>query len=222
MRFDFTEFFIQYEAIAQSADLAFARVEKGNPGRVKCKLGCADCCHALFDLTLIEALYVNSKFHERFQGEEKEALLERANRADRQVYRVKREAHRALRAGQEEERILTEVAQKRVRCSLLNDQDRCDMYGSRPITCRLYGIPTAIAGTGHTCGISGFVEGRKYPTANLDIIQKQFYDLSVGLVRAMGSKHVRMAEMLVPLSMAILTEYDDEYLGIGREDESDG
>ena len=32
---------------------------------------------------------------------------------------------------------------------------------------------------------------------------------------------VNLPELLVPLSMALLTEYDDEYLGIGRADDGE-
>ena len=40
----------------------FAKVKEQFPDAVKCREGCADCCHALFDITLIEALYVNTRF----------------------------------------------------------------------------------------------------------------------------------------------------------------
>ena len=39
---------------------AFDRVRKTHAECVKCSEGCADCCHAVFDLTLIEALYLNA------------------------------------------------------------------------------------------------------------------------------------------------------------------
>jgi hypothetical protein len=32
-------------------------------------------------------------------------------------------------------------------------------------------------------------------------------------VQAINSKHTTMAEMIVPVSMALLTDYDDTYLG---------
>ena len=45
-------------------------------------------------------------------------------------------------------------------------------------------------------------------------IQKQLYDISGEIVRALNTKYVKMVDMLVPLSMAILTDYDEEYLGL--------
>jgi len=131
---------------------------------------------------------------------------------------MKRQAYKDLEAGKKEDDILADLAQKRIRCPLLNDQDTCDLYEYRPITCRLYGIPTSIAGKGHTCGLSGFSEGTSYPTVKLDIIQKKLYDLSAEFVRSIHSRYARMGEMLVPLSMALLTEYTEEYLGVKGDD----
>jgi Fe-S-cluster containining protein len=221
MSLDLTPFFKEYEKLSETADLVFARVKNECPECVKCKTGCADCCYALFDLTLIEALHINRMFNKKFQGKEKEALLERVNKTDRETYIIKKKAYNELNAGKKEEQILVEIAQQRARCSLLNDQQLCEMYDYRPITCKLYGIPTSINGIGHTCGISGFVTGKQYPTVNLDTIQKQLYGISASLVKAIQSKHIKMADMLVPLSMAILTDYDDDYLGIVKEDNTD-
>ena len=141
-------------------------------------------------------------------------MLEKANRADREIHRLKRQAVKALKAGQSEEDILVAMGDERVRCPLLNDDDQCDMYADRPITCRLYGIPASVGGLGRTCGLSGFKEGVSYPTVNLDVIQKQLYQLSLEIVHGIGSQYIKMAELLVPLSMAVLTDYDEEYLGL--------
>ena len=217
MDFDFTPYFEKYEELVKAADEAFARVKRDHADCVKCEVGCAECCHALFDLTLVEALYINHKFKEAFQGDEREAILERANRSDRQVYKIKKRAQAMLTEGLDEEEILARMAKESVRCALLNNEDQCDLYGHRPLTCRLYGVPTAIGGKGHTCGLSGFKEGVAYPTANLDRILSALLSLSKALVADLKSNYKTMGEMLVPLSMALLTEYDETYLGIKAE-----
>ena len=73
MDFDLTPYFKRYEALLSLADQLFEKVSQQYPECMRCKIGCSDCCHALFDLTLIEALYINHKFSERFTGAEKEA-----------------------------------------------------------------------------------------------------------------------------------------------------
>jgi len=214
MEIDYTPFFVKYEALANQAAQAFDRVTADHADCVRCEIGCSDCCHALFDLTLIEALYINHRFNEAFEPDEKARILENANKIDRQIYKIKREAYGELTSGKDETTILSEMAEKRVRCPFLNDEEQCVLYEHRPITCRLYGIPTLIAEKAHTCGKSDFVEGIPYPTANLDIIMGKLYEISNEFVVAIASKHKKMREILVPLSMAILTVYDESWLGI--------
>lgn len=217
MKNDLTPFFKKYEALVSNVETVFSQVKDKYPEEVKCKQGCADCCHALFDLTLIEALYINSRFNEKFNEKEKHELLEKSNTADRLIYKIKKEAYRAHKDGKDEDAVIEEVAKKRIRCPLLGETDLCDMYEYRPIACRVYGIPQAIGGKGRTCGFSGFKAGESYPTLNLDIVHDQLMALSSALVQEIRSRHLRMAEVLVPLSMALITDYNDEYMGIEGE-----
>jgi len=219
--FDLEPYFKRYEALLQMADDVFARMKREFPDEVRCRTGCADCCYALFDLTVIEALYINQKFQHELSADQKERLLEKANRADRSIHKIKKTAYKELKAGKSENEILTDLAKERIRCPLLNDQELCDLYRYRPITCRFYGVPTCIGGAGHTCGESGFQAGQKYPTVNLDLIHQKLHQLSSELVQDMKSKHVNMADMLVPLSMALLTDYTEEYLGISSQKAGD-
>jgi len=188
MKIDYKPYFIKYQTIVKQADELFARVHKEHQECVKCTVKCSDCCNALFDLALIEAIYMNYQFNKFIKGKEK----------------IKKN----------ETEILMDIAAERVRCPLLNDDEMCNLYEYRPITCRLYGIPTSIGGRSHTCGKSGFVEGKPYPAVNMDVIQKKLYDISYEFVREIKTKYVKMADLLVPLSMAILTDFDEEFLGI--------
>jgi Fe-S-cluster containining protein len=217
MTFDFTPYFDKYEELVSKADGAFERVKQAYAECVKCEEKCADCCFALFDLTLIEALYINHKFNEKMRDSDKAQLLEKANQADRKVHKLKRKAYKDLQAGKSEDEILAELARERVRCPLLNETHLCDLYDNRPLTCRFYGIPTAIGGKGHTCGKSGFEKGERYPTVNLDAVNSQLQQISAELIRDLKSRHLKLSDMLVPLSMALLSTYDDEYLGLVEE-----
>ena len=217
MSVDFTSYFEKYEALVTQADGAFDRVKNTHADCVKCEEKCADCCFALFDLTLIEALYIHHKFYEKYQGSEKAELLEKSNRADRRIYKIKRKAYSDLQAGKNEAEILAAMAFERVRCPLLNEKELCDLYEYRPITCRFYGVPTAIGGAGHTCGKSGFKQGEKYPTVNLDAVYSQLQQISAELLRDIQSKNIKLADLLVPLSSAVILDFDDVFLGIAEE-----
>lgn len=212
---DLEPVFEKYEAFVKQLDSVFDSVRQKHPECVKCKLECSDCCHALFDLSLIEALYINRQFLEKAVEARKLEILEDANTTDRKIYRLKRKAFQDVNAGSKsEEQVLLEMAAERVRCPLLNQDERCDLYDSRPATCRLYGIPTAIAGRGHTCGLSDFKEGESYPTVNLDSVHAKLHALSQEVLATLRSTHVKMGDMLMPLSMALLTVFDEEYMGV--------
>ncbi|MCB2145051.1 MAG: YkgJ family cysteine cluster protein [Deltaproteobacteria bacterium] len=210
--------FKKYETFVKQLDGVFGTVQQQYSDCVKCKLECSDCCHALFDLSLVEALYINAKFLENVAGEKKSKILECANTSDRKIYQLKRKAFKAVEAGEKsEEQVLLEMAAERIRCPLLNEESQCDLYASRPATCRLYGIPTAIAGRGHTCGLSAFKTGESYPTVNLDSVHTKLHELSCEIVEVLQSTHVNMGDVLMPLSMALLTVFDETYLGMDTD-----
>ena len=76
-------------------------------------------------------------------------------------------------------------------------------------------MPTAIAGQGHVCGFAAFEKGKQYPTVYLDKIQSRLEDLSREIGRTVNSRFRELHEVYVPLSMALITNYDEAYLGIG-------
>ncbi|MGD9608432.1 MAG: YkgJ family cysteine cluster protein [Desulfovibrionaceae bacterium] len=220
MPVDFTPVFPRYEALAAEADALYARVAAACPGLMPCGPGCGDCCHALFDLTFIEAVYLNYHFNKAFPpGPARDALLEQANRADREHYRLKRKAFRAGESGVSTAEILEDMAKERIRCPLLDDDNRCVLYAARPVTCRLYGTPLLIGGVTHTCGQTGFEPGGKYPTVMIEKLQDKLMALSQEVVAALPTKLPLMGDILVPVSLALITEYDDAFLGIPTEDD---
>lgn len=208
--------FAQYEVLAGAADRIFKKVSDEFPIEMSCKKGCSDCCHALFDVSLVEGLYLNHRFSRMFTGEMRDALLEKANRADRTIYTIKRDARKRLEKGHTEEDLLVSLAAERVRCPLLNTRNQCDLYAYRPITCRLYGVPTEIGGLTHSCGLSGFIKGKSYPTVHMEKMNQQLFSLATALVQDMSSKFRGLSGLVMPVSAALLTEFDAEFLGIDK------
>ena len=213
---DLTPFFTRYEAFAREADALFTGIRGQFPDLVVCREKCSSCCHALFDLSLVEALYLNARFLELVPvGMERFAILTAADEADRKNVRIKRRAFKDSQAGKDSNEILTEIAAATVRCPLLGKDDRCMLYDVRPVTCRLYGVPTAIGGRAHTCGKTGFIQGQPYPTVALDKVQHRLAQLSAELAASIGTAYSELASMYVPVSTALITTYDAAYLGIG-------
>lgn len=213
---DLSEIFADYEAVRRDADALFGHVTAKYPAETACHKGCSDCCHALFDLSLVEAMYINGVFNEKFpHSRERSRILERASDIDRQLTKAKRELYLAEKNGESPEEIMRRAATLRMPCPLLDEDSQCVLYEHRPITCRLYGIPLAIGADSHVCGLSGFGRGTSYPTVQLGKLQGRLDVLSKRIAETVGSRF-ELDEVYVPLSMALLTRYDDAYLGIGE------
>lgn len=212
---DFSKTFEKYEALVAQVDKIFSAVQESHNDCVSCKIHCCDCCYAVFDLTLIESAYVNYHFNKLLTRKGRRPILRRADKADRKYYQIKGKLKKMyIDQGKTPDEVLFQLAQERVPCPLLNDQDLCDLYARRPITCRVYGIPTSIDGKSHICEISGFKEGTAYPTVNLDHINDRLFELSKNLLEEIGSKNAKMHMSLVPVSASLMATYDEEYFGM--------
>lgn len=212
---DFSKTFDKYEALVSEVEKIFESMQDAHGDCVRCKIRCSDCCHAVFDVTLMEAVYINYHLNESFSRKERRPIIIRAEEADRKYYQVKQRLQKMyVGGGKSPEEVFLQLAHERVRCPLLNDDDLCDLYAKRPITCRVYGIPTSIGGKPHTCEKSAFKEGSAYPTVNLDKMNDRLFALSKELLHELGAKNLKMHMSLVPPSVALMTTYDEKYFGI--------
>jgi len=212
---DLSDIFAKYEALRAEVDAVFNKVKSVCPHEVRCAEECSDCCHAPFDVTLVEALYINTIFNERFaKGDGRYRLTTAANEADREHYRLKHKAWKAHKAGIADEAIIEDMAKERIRCALLAENNLCELYDARPITCRLYGVPLDVNGALKVCGKSGFTPGGKYPAVKIAKIQDRLFAMSHEIAERVGGRYDYLAEMLVPVSMAMLTKYDDVFFGL--------
>ena len=209
--------FARYETLRAETDALFEQVRRQHPDCVTCSLGCSDCCHAMFDLSLVEALYLNKKFSQTIAfGPQHSAIISAAGDADRLATRIKRKLYKTSKDG-DAQQVMEDAARTRIRCPLLDAEDRCQLYEHRPITCRLYGAPLAIAGAAHVCGKSAFSKGQSYPTIALDKIQDRLAAMSQEITQTLGTRFKKLHLVYVPVSMALLTRYDANYLGLSPE-----
>ena len=219
---DFSKTFEKYEALVSEVDKIFKAVQDAHKDCVRCEIHCCDCCYAVFDVTLIESVYINHHYNRLLTRKARRPILRRAEKRDRQYYQIKKKLQKMYIAqGKPPEEVLDHLALERVACPLLNDEKLCDLYDQRPITCRVYGIPTSIGGKSHICGTSGFKEGTAYPTVNLDSLNDRLFELSKDLLQEIGSKNLKMHMSLVPVSTALMSTYDEEYFGIKRREDPD-
>jgi len=214
MRSDLIPYIKQYEELVSHVDTVFNQMKDRYSECITCHLGCSDCCYALFDLTLIEAIYINDKFFSLVQEPQRKAILENANKVDRKIHVIKRKAFKASQEGTNEKDIMIDIAREKIKCPLLDDNNKCVLYDHRPITCRIYGLPTAIGGDSHTCAKTNFMEGQTYPTIKMNQIHDRLYAISSEWVKQLKTRFDKLSEILVPLSMALINEYDDIYFGL--------
>jgi Fe-S-cluster containining protein len=213
---DLTLFFERYEQHVREADALFERIRAEFPELVACREQCSSCCHAPFDLSFVEALYLYAEFQKRIPlGNGRAAILDEAYKVDHEATLIKRRLFEESLAGKDNNALLAEMAAETLRCPLLGKDDRCILYEVRPITCRLYGVPAAIGKKSYTCGKTGFVQGNKYPTVALDKMQHRLLALSAELAAFLGEDYVSLASIYVPVSSVLLKGDNASDLGIG-------
>lgn len=194
------ELFARYEQLGLAGDLAFERMQHEYTDAVQCKRGCTDCCHALFGLFPIEAAFLRDRFAKLDPALQQE-VLKRADQAEEQLTKFQammNEAH-ADDPGMQ----AYAMARERIRCPLLNDQGDCDLYAHRPVTCRIYGIPTTVQGAGRTCWKAVFEAGKSYPTFNVDRLHRELYQMSRSVLELGGQPDLDRAALLVHMSAAL-------------------
>jgi Fe-S-cluster containining protein len=212
---DFSKTFEKYESLVSDVDKIFKSMREAHGDCVRCEVRCSDCCHAVFDVTLIEAVYLNHQLNTSLSRKERRPIIMRAEKADRKYYQIKQRLQKMyVGEGKSPEEVFLQLANERVRCPLLNNDDMCDLYDKRPITCRVYGIPTSIGGKPHTCEKSSFKRGTAYPTVNLDAMNDRLFALSKAFLEEIQSKNLKMHMSLVPPSVALMTTYDEEYFTV--------
>ncbi len=201
----YRDLFKEYEHLAGRADLAFRETGEEYPGCVRCVDGCSDCCHSVFGLFLIESVYINHHYN-RLGRRLRREVAARGDRADRELGEVEKK----LRAYDHDPRLKAlAMARERVRCPLLDSRGKCVLYAFRPVTCRVYGIPSVINGKVHVCWKAGFEKGRTYPAFDLDGMYRELYALSRRLLQKAGAPDMDRASLLVSVSRSIKTPVED-------------
>jgi len=137
----------QYGSLLKEVDAWFTRAAAAHPEQIRCGKGCSGCCRGLFDITLLDALYLQ-------QGGLKLPLTVREDvlvRARQRVAAITVQwpefsqpyllNHRTEEEWQE---LMPEDDE--TPCVLLDDNGHCLVYEYRPMTCRLHGLPLVDVG----------------------------------------------------------------------------
>lgn len=193
--------FQEYKALVAQADRAFARMGREYAPCIRCRTTCADCCHAVFGLFLIEAAYLKDRLNQ-VGREERRVVARRGEKAQREILKLEQRISIGSEAPGKASQAL---ARERVRCPLLDQKDHCTLYAHRPITCRVYGMPILAGGGIKICAKSGFDPSRTYPVFNLDQAYQKLFSLSRGILMQEGAPDLGRAALLVSLPWVIQT-----------------
>jgi Fe-S-cluster containining protein len=196
--------FHSYELLVDKAEAAFHETAVSYGRCVTCRRHCSDCCHAIFGLFLIEASYLQGHFA-RLSDPQKQDVLRRCRQADEKLEELKQ---RFQSEGPDSQGAINALARERIQCPLLDENQDCVLYRFRPITCRVYGIPTAVQGKARVCGKTHFEKGQSYPVFDLDGAYRDFHLLSMGLMKGEGHQDLEKASLLISVSTALKTPRD--------------
>ena len=126
--------FIQsYLDVAQEVDHEFARAHRLHGKWIRCRRGCTDCCHHIFQISEVEAAYVSAGFR-GLADEQREKLSKNAAAHLRSRDTIMQE-HGYIEAWGNLPRPETRLA-----CPALVDGS-CGIYDHRPLICRKFGVP---------------------------------------------------------------------------------
>jgi Fe-S-cluster containining protein len=131
-----------YASLLTRLDQWFATGRVASDGVVPCRGGCSACCHGPFDISvadaeLLQAAVAQLPVTEREDVERRAAALLDRMLAIEPEWRA---PHAVEDLGDARfDRLAEQLADEP--CPLLDDSGRCRVYASRPLVCRLIGLP---------------------------------------------------------------------------------
>jgi Fe-S-cluster containining protein len=139
---DMKEILTQYRGLLTEVDDWFHRCSKLYPQEISCTSGCSGCCRALFDITLLDARYLQLGF-ERLPPDVRQSVLAEAERRVSLLQQQWPEYSHPYLLNYRPETDWQDLMPEddETPCLLLDDEGRCLVYEYRPMTCRLHGLP---------------------------------------------------------------------------------
>ncbi|MFZ4856275.1 MAG: YkgJ family cysteine cluster protein [Desulfuromonadaceae bacterium] len=132
----------RYGELLLEVDGWFQRCLDQHPDLIACRNGCSECCRGLFDITLLDALYLKRGF-DALPDQQKSGLIRSAFRRLDKLSHINPAFVEPwlLNAIPENDWDALMPEEDETPCLLLSQSGGCLVYRYRPMTCRLNGIP---------------------------------------------------------------------------------
>jgi len=132
----------RYGVLLQEVDRWFDGCIQRHGDRIACNRGCSACCRGLFDITILDALYLRSGIDDLPEAVQQSLRLRAADRlAALTAINPSFGAPWILNRIPEDDWEELMPEEDETPCLLLAEDGSCLVYGQRPMTCRLNGIP---------------------------------------------------------------------------------
>lgn len=204
----------EYGLLLSQVDTWFAGCMDMFPASISCKPGCYACCRGLFDITMLDAYYLKKGFDLLpLETKAKVMVKVRAQLISLKKLWPELEMPFTLNHRPDDEWEMLMPEEDETPCVLLADDGRCLLYESRPMTCRLHGIPL-IDYSGEPFHDDWCTENFKEDGClSMEGLRWGFYDhfdRELGIFRRfaeqMTGKGVNEMDTLIPL--ALLIDFD--------------
>lgn len=136
------DIFDRYGSLLREVDSWFNSCLQAHSASIACHRGCFACCRGLFDITLLDALYLRHGFDRLAEPVQRDVRIKAGARLDQITARWPLfTTPWLLNPIPEAEWDGIMPDDDETPCVLLSDAGTCLVYDYRPMTCRLNGIP---------------------------------------------------------------------------------
>jgi hypothetical protein len=132
---DLSVFLAEYEALVREVEEKNVAARRSLSPVHDCGRDSDDCCHCYFEMTLIEAVYLNNRLNRHLSSSQRHEVIGRAVEVSRRLRQV---AGQVSPAGSAGEVAALYVAEKLL-CPLSVEKN-CLLYKYRPLRCRTWGV----------------------------------------------------------------------------------
>jgi Fe-S-cluster containining protein len=135
-----------YRDTLERLDRWFDEVAKRHPGIIPCRAGCTACCHGPFDISAADTLLLREALAElapELREQIRVAAVDVLGRIQAQAPEWQAPFDLADLGDERFDGIAESLAE--LPCPMLDEQGSCRVYPSRPLVCRLIGLPMMTA-----------------------------------------------------------------------------